>query len=261
MSSESTEVQDIVNIIGVKINESIVDTYDWKVISTSLYGMQCMSSSQEVVRTLLWALTRKINKLPPHEISSWSLGNMLLGLKSMNSDVREVQGLISALNRAIKFNFKGFRAPEDISCAMFGLQGCRSSHPPVRDIMLTLSHVIRNSSVVVTPQAVSMMLYGLKNMVNDHNSVESLLISLAPKIASCKGPMTPAEICTSIYGLQGMSCKSAPIRNILTFLLEQWQFSDSNYSINSLGMFFLGIQSMNSSTVVSLFICCAPNTF
>jgi hypothetical protein len=184
------------------------------------------------------------------KITARELSTTLYSLRGMRSDVKEVKGLLNALNRALYYGNDGCNAfdVQGVSNALYGLQGMNSDCSEVRTLITQLTGRIAGCIEPLDSQAIGNALYGLKSMSSEYPEVRLLLKVLAVKIEESSAEMRSQEIANAIYGLQGMSSNYEEVKELLSALERKIRNSKRGQSLNAqeIGNSLYGLQNMNS---------------
>ena len=179
---------------------------------------------------------------------SRNVSNTLCGLKGMKSNNINVLALISALKEKILLGKNGIRSNE-IGFALYGLQRMSSDSQEVRELLSALTLKLQISNTVFQPQAISNALYGLQGMSSDCAEVRALLSVLTSRIESCMEPLTAQQMCDAVYGLKGMNSDSVEVHTLLSVLVRMVQrCTEIPNSVQASNAMF-GLQGLDSSHI------------
>ena len=203
------------------------------------------------------SIRTSISPLPSDTInmktfSPRELSMTLYALRGMRSDVKEVKGFLSALNRMI-FLGHGGDSPFDVqgvSNALYGMQGMNCDCSDVRTLVTQITFKAAGCKELLDSQAIGNALYGLKNMNSEYPEIRLLLRVLAVKISQSSADMKPQEIANALYGLQGMSSNHIEVKELLSALEVKISASKKgqNFSAQEIGNALYGLQNMNSDS-------------
>ena len=165
-----------------------------------LFGLQNMSSAQSEVRNLISALLTQISQQEGSKLKQESryghfVASCLYGMREMSSDYDEVRAILATLLKEAIIDGNGTEAdtrtaaaatfsPQEISNALYGLQGMSSQCKEVREIisMLTESLAVlderREAGDDFISQGKGMCVYGIQQMTLEHDEVRNLLSAL-----------------------------------------------------------------------------------
>lgn len=245
-----------------------------------------MSAKESEVRALLAVLAEKANKCWEN-LKAQEVGNLLYGLKRMNSDILETRNLLDAIvpkiaaspeildAQAIGNSFYGMQnmksdnqsvlallkvMAEKVSQSvaeldgqamgnsLYGLQGMKSEFDEVRQVVRAITLKLDTSSLEMNAQELGNALYGLQNMTSDFPEVRSLLVALARKVASSKHDLTSQEIGNAIYGLQGMRSDTWETRLLVRQLSIKISRSNALLDPQGIANSLYGFQRMSSES-------------
>jgi hypothetical protein len=245
-----------------------------------------MSAKESEVRALLAVLAEKANKCWEN-LKAQEVGNLLYGLKRMNSDILETRNLLDAIvpkiaaspeildAQAIGNSFYGMQNMKSdnpsvlgllkvmadkvsqsvaeldgqaMGNSLYGLQGMKSDYEEVREVVRAITLKLDTSSLEMNAQELGNALYGLQNMISDYPEVRSLLVALARKVASSKHDLTSQEIGNAIYGLQGMRSDTWETRLLVRQLSIKISRSNALLDPQGIANSLYGFQRMSSES-------------
>jgi len=215
-------------------------------VGAALYGLQKLSSDSLEVRSLVAALSEKV-EISTQGLDAQAIGNGLFGLQCMKSNCPEVRALVQAIATKmvalkVEMDSKG------IGSALYGLSGMSDDQPQVRALLAALADRIAKSDSLLSGQGIADALYGLRGMTSDGAELRALLTALASRIDSTQGKLDSQEIGNALYGLQGMSSEIPEVRVIVQKLADKLARSSAILRSPQIGRALLGLQRLSASS-------------
>ena len=210
-----------------------------------------LTTAQSVQTNLVTTLSNSSPTLgDAKKLTARELSTTLYSLRGMRSDVKEVKGLLNALNRALYYSRDGCNPfdVQGVSNALYGLQGMNSDCSEVRTLITQITGRIAGCAEPLDSQAIGNALYGMKSMSSEYPEVRLLLRVLAIKIEQSSAEMRSQEIANAVYGLQGMSSNYEEVKELLSAIERKIRNSKRGQYLNAqeIGNSLYGLQNMNS---------------
>jgi hypothetical protein len=181
-------------------------------LGNSFYGLQGMSSDNEVVQRILCALTNKVDKMPSlqeggleYELSGQNIGNALWGFRNMSAESVEVRAALRSIARKIKISTAKMNG-QNIGNALYSLHAMDPRHQEVRDVLSAIAIKLMNTQHVLSGLDIGMALYGLRNMDSTVAEVRVILGLLVYRIRatpSSELALQHGDLALAVVGLLG----------------------------------------------------------
>ena len=220
-------------------------------IGEAIHALKNVNCESSEVRALLCMLATKLKS--SHFMDVNCLRNALHGVTKMDSDVKEVLTLISALTLRIH-DCEEFNTSHDISNTLMGLSRMRCDSLEVRALLACMATKLQNCSNRYDPRALSKSLSGLQRMKSDCQEMRALLSALAEKAKECKKPFDSFQLSSAMSGLQGFSSDQEEVRALLTSLTPLVLKCKDSLSSEQIGNAVHGLQGMTSDSTQALFL-------
>ena len=218
----------------IEILKRPTSKFDARSLSIALYCLQDISSDKlSIITSYIKALCMHLRKSKISSLNGQAIGMSLYGLQKTNCNMPEALELLMMLapliydrgdgEDASRYNSVRWKAnlpptppatgiissrriypvhmtAQEISNALYGLQGHTSESVAVKSVMKALTARIKKSvsTAKFTAQHVSMALFGLQRMNSDDQEVVELLQAILPFIRSV--PLDHQAIANSFYG-------------------------------------------------------------
>jgi hypothetical protein len=111
----------------------------------------------------------------------------------------------------------------------------------VREILSALLPLVRSCKEPLKAQEVSNALFGLQGMSSEHEEVRGMLSALVPKVCSCQEHLTEQSIGNALYGLQGMSSGLKETQDLIDAVVLNYFLQLESISVQSISMGLFGI--------------------
>ena len=111
----------------------------------------------------------------------------------MSSDYAEVRDLLGALEPKVR-SFEGIFNAQEVSNALYGLQGMSSDNATVRSLISTLTPRIRSCETALSAHEFKCSLYGMRGLSGDSDEVCNLISAIVPKVRSCEADFNSEEL-------------------------------------------------------------------
>lgn len=190
-------------------------------------------------------------------LNGHAIGMALYGFRSSSSDSSVVRNVLKLLTRhiysaasAFDSNSESMRLRgQDISNAIYGLQGMNGQQPEVRELMAALVYrltVVHHPKLALTAQDVGMSLYGLNKMSCQVPEALQLLERLQPHLYGVQ--LDHQAVGNALYGLRGMSSGTSVVSATIGLIAEAVCNCKDNLDVRELSSGLYGLQNMNCAS-------------
>lgn len=244
---ENEKFEDVVKkmINLVKYNDTNINLINISTIINKLKNInedKCRGNEYNI-KLLLNHLTKLLNE-SEEKIAEKSVGNILFGLKNLNTDVVS-RDLLCAITKKME-EMEEKMTIQGISNAFYGLRNLNSDIVPIKLINF-LTKKIEESKDNFNKQSISNILYGLKNL-NEKIISKRLLLAITEKITESTDVFDEQSIGNSLYGLINMNNDIVP-KKLLIAISEKINESNILFNQQSISNAFYGLRNLNSDTV------------
>ena len=247
---ETDEARKYISVVTAALNLCELIPSD-EHVGKAIYALKNINCDSSEVRALLSMLATKLDSCQFMDVHC--LRNALRGVSKMDSDVKEVLMLISALTSKIH-KCEEVNTSHDISNILLGLQRMRCDPLEVRALLACIAAKLQNCSNSYDPRALSKSLSGLQRMKSECQEMRTLLSALADKAKECKKPFNSFQLTSVMSGLQGFSSDQEEVRTLLTSLTPLVLNCRDSLTSEQLGNAMYGLQGMTSDSTETLFL-------
>jgi hypothetical protein len=195
-------------------------------------------------------------------------------MQNMSSEHEAVRDLLGAiLANLAQHDAKLTLSEQEISNAMYGMQGMDVTDREVQAMLKFLHLQLIGCAEPITCQAIGSIMYGLQNKTCDHKVVRDILRTVCQRVNSLSEPIDIITFGSAMYSLHSMSSDVIEVRQLLIALCERLTpempvTEDSSTYTRSLLAALYGMQCMDSENpdvrkVLTLLTCrlqlCEPS--
>lgn len=227
MDNTHTSVNNLLVALAGQINTSH-SKFTVKDLSDCLFGMQHMRVDTQGTRSLLLALSKKMEGLHFAQDEGREFARALYGLQCLSPHAQESVQLLRSLTMMINNSERIDLTPEMIGEGMFGLQNLHHSHRSTLDLLAAVTDKLMTFEGTLDQKAVASCMYGMRSMTSDRAVVKHTLLVLTEIIN--RSSLSTSEIIIEKYvgqafnGLQNMSNSHQEV-NALISALNKFFFS------------------------------------
>lgn len=227
--------------------ELSTEALDAQAIGNALFGLQNMESKYPEVRSLVFAIAKKLVSLDV-PMDSKGIGSALYGLNKMTSEEPQVRSLLAALATSIDQS-KCVLTGEGVADALYGLSGMTYDCPELRSLLKALSNRIDGQRGKLDAQEIGNALYGLSGMSSDMPEVRLIVSKLTGKLTRSKAILRSQHIGRALLGFQRFTADSAEVKQLLRQVIARIRESDRvRMTSQAIGDALYGLQGMSSET-------------
>ena len=216
----------------------------------SLRGIR--STNKELLHFLSYA-TKRVKEIPDNELTLFPryVSNLMLSLQYLDiDDGAEVTEWLHEVNRIMKSNPNVILNHQGVASAVYGLRRLGSKTDISRQLIATITDVIRISEVTLNSQDVGMAGYGLRNMSSSFSEVLSLIQVLTALVRKSDS-IDPQAFAMAVRGMHGLDSNLKEVREYISVITDKFPTSITNASriVYVLTTILTGLENLNSDTI------------